>query len=115
MSDCLFCKIVSGEISSQQVYEDEFFVVFRDLAPVAPIHVLIVPKRHADHVLDLATQEGGAEVLAALSRVLPKLVEQEGLQGGFRFITNCGKDGGQTIPHLHFHLIGGESLPSNLI
>lgn len=116
MSDCIFCKIISGDIPSVKVYEDDEVLAFRDLHPVAPTHVLLVPKKHFANILELndKPEEAGA-VLAAINRAAQAVAESEGLENGFRLINNCGPDGGQTVMHLHVHLIGGKVLGEGLI
>ena len=110
MENCLFCKIVAGEIPSKKVYEDENVYAFHDINPNAPVHVLVIPKTHIASV-----QEVGEENLSAVAAVLkaiPMIAEQLGLaENGYRVITNCGEDGGQTVKHLHFHILGGKKLP----
>ena len=107
--DCLFCKIIAGEIPSQKVYEDESIFAFRDIAPTAPVHVLIVPKEHIASANDL--NETNSAVVAHIFEVAAKIASDEGIaQNGYRIVNNCGEDGGQTVKHLHFHLIGGRAL-----
>lgn len=114
--DCIFCKIVAGEIPSTKVYEDDEVIAFRDLHPVAPTHVLLVPKKHYDNILSLnQSNEDSGKVLAAINRAAAKVAEIEGLENGFRLINNCGPDGGQTVMHLHVHLIGGKALGPELV
>ena len=108
MSDCLFCKIIAGEIPSTKVYEDDLVLAFRDIAPQAPTHVLVVPKAHiAD--CDAVTAENSG-VICHIFEVIPKIAEAEGLTGGYRVVSNCGADAGQTVQHLHFHILGGKAL-----
>ena len=108
MSDCLFCKIIAGEIPSTKVYEDETVFAFRDINPQAPTHVLVVPKAHiADS--NGVTAENSA-VVAHIFEVIPKLAAAEGLVNGYRVVSNCGPDAGQTVQHLHFHILGGKAL-----
>ena len=109
MDDCLFCKIVSGAIPSSKVYEDELVYAFRDIAPVAPVHVLIVPKEHVMSSLNDITEENSA-IIAHIFIVAAKLAAELGLDAGYRVVNNCGDDAGQTVKHLHFHLIGGKKL-----
>ena len=107
--DCLFCKIIAGEIPSQKVYEDELVFAFRDIAPTAPVHVLIVPKEHIASANDL--NETNSAVVAHIFEVAAKIAASEGIaENGYRIVNNCGEDGGQTVKHLHFHLIGGRAL-----
>ena len=112
MSDCIFCKIIAGEIPSSKVYEDERVYAFRDINPMAPVHVLIVPKTHvssADEITDASST-----LVAAIFEAIPKIAAAEGLSNGYRVITNCGEDGCQSVKHLHFHLLGGKKLPDSL-
>jgi len=107
--NCIFCKIVSGEIPSTKVYEDEDMLAFRDLSPQAPEHVLLVPKKHIQSI-----SHAGQEDLSLLGKMQLKLAEiarNLGLEeAGYRVVTNIGSDGGQTVDHLHYHLLGGRSL-----
>lgn len=107
--DCLFCRIVRGEIPSTKVYEDDDLYAFRDIDPKAPTHILLVPKGHHSSVN--ALDESSAAVVAKAYVVLKQLAEAEGIaQSGYRIVVNTGKDGGQSVDHLHFHLLGGRSL-----
>lgn len=107
MQDCLFCKIVSGDIPSNKVYEDETVYAFTDVDPKAPVHVLIVPKAHMQDMTDAAAPE----VSAAMFRAAKCIARQMGLvERGFRCVINTGQDGGQSVPHLHMHLLGGREL-----
>ena len=108
MSDCLFCKILKGEIPSTKVYEDDLCFAFRDIAPMAPTHILVIPKVHIPSV-DGITAENSA-VVAHIFEVIPKIAKAEGLTNGYRVVSNCGADAGQTVPHLHFHILGGKQL-----
>lgn len=112
MSDCIFCKIIAGEIPSTKVYEDERVYAFRDINPMAPVHVLIVPKTH------IASADGinkdNSDFVAAIFEAIPKIAQSEGLANGYRVITNCGEDGCQSVKHLHFHLLGGKKLPDQM-
>jgi len=108
MSDCLFCKIVAGDIPSTKVYEDETVLAFRDIAPMAPTHILVIPKCHIPSVNGV-TAENSA-VVAHIFEVIPRIAEKEGLVNGYRVVSNCGADAGQTVPHLHFHILGGKEL-----
>jgi histidine triad (HIT) family protein len=109
MNDCLFCKILAGEIPSETVYEDEQVVVFRDINPKAEIHLLVIPRQHIASLDDLTPEQDA--LMAHMLRVLPQLAKAQGLDDGFRTIINTGKDGGQIIFHLHMHLLGGKDLP----
>ncbi len=108
MSDCLFCKIIAGTIPSTKVYEDETVFAFRDIAPQAPTHILVIPKAHIPSV-DGITAENSA-VVAHIFQVIPKIAASEGLKDGYRVVSNCGADAGQTVHHLHFHILGGKPL-----
>ena len=106
MSDCIFCKIIAGEIPSTKVYEDDSILAFRDIAPQAPTHILVVPKTHIQDT-DGITAENSA-LVAHIFEVIPAIAKAEGLTNGYRVVTNCGADSGQTVPHLHFHILGGK-------
>jgi len=107
--DCLFCKIIAGEIPSAKVYEDEFVYAFRDIEPQAPVHILIVPKEHIASANEL--NEKNADVLSRIFLAAAKLAKEEGIaEDGYRIVNNCGFNGGQTVNHLHFHMLGGRSL-----
>ncbi len=106
--DCVFCKIASNEISSKKVYEDGQIVAFNDLDPQAPVHVLIIPKKHiqsADQISDNDTN-----IIGKIFMVASKIAKELRLENGYRIVNNCGEDGGQTVPHLHFHLMGGRKM-----
>ena len=106
--DCLFCKIIAGEIPSTKVYEDEKILAFRDISPQAPTHILVIPKTHISGC-DGVT-EGNSAVVAHIFAVIPRIAKAEGLTNGYRVVSNCGPDAGQTVPHLHFHILGGRQL-----
>ena len=108
MENCLFCKIVNGVIPSTKVYEDEIVLAFRDIAPMAPTHILVIPKTHIPSV-DGITAENSA-VVAHIFEVIPQIAKAEGLENGYRVVSNCGADAGQTVHHLHFHILGGRQL-----
>lgn len=108
MSDCLFCKIVAGEIPSTKVYEDELVYAFRDIAPQAPTHILVIPKEHIAGVADVSDKNSA--VISHIFEVISKIAKYEGLDGGYRVVSNCGADAGQTVFHLHFHILGGKKL-----
>ena len=112
MSDCLFCKIIEGAIPSSKVFEDEYVYAFRDIAPMAPVHVLVVPKLHIASA-DEVSAENSAYV-ARIFEAIPKIAAAEGLTNGYRVITNCGEDACQTVKHLHFHILGGRKLPDEM-
>lgn len=116
MDACVFCKIVSGEIPSKKIYEDEEVLAFEDLNPVAPVHVLVVPKEHYPNLIEMSGDPLGRELLSKVHGALPAIVRACGLdQQGFRLINNCGEDAGQTIMHVHFHLIGGIPLGPRIL
>ncbi len=106
--DCLFCKIVAGEIPSAKVYEDEFVYAFKDISPIAPIHYLFVPKQHISGASEINAEN--AEIVGKIFTAIAKVAAQEKLETGFRVVTNCGEDAGQTVPHLHFHLLAGKPM-----
>ncbi|MCI8501132.1 MAG: histidine triad nucleotide-binding protein [Oscillospiraceae bacterium] len=110
--DCLFCKIVAGEIPSKKVYEDDWVYAFYDINPQAPVHFLIIPKAHIESAAEI-TAENSA-VVAYIFEVIAKLAAELGLGDGFRVITNCGEDGAQTVKHLHFHVLGGKKLSEKM-
>ena len=112
MNDCLFCKILAGDIPSAKVYEDENVYAFRDIAPQAPKHVLVIPKTHVASA-DAITPEN-APLVAAVFAAIPKIAAAEGLDKGYRVITNVGEHGCQSVKHLHFHILGGKKLPENM-
>lgn len=116
MQDCIFCKIAAGEIPSAIVYENEHVIAFKDINPAAPVHVLIVPKDHIANILDLHASGKAAAIMEYVVEAADKIAEQAGLKDrGFRLINNCGEEGGQTVQHLHFHLIGGKKLDEKLV
>ena len=108
MSNCLFCKIIAGDIPSTKVYEDETVYAFRDIAPQAPTHILVVPKAHIEDCNGVAA--GNSAVVAHIFEVIPQIAKAEGLDSGYRVVSNCGEDAGQTVQHLHFHILGGKKL-----
>ena len=112
MSNCLFCKIIAGEIPSAKVYEDETVYAFRDIAPQAPTHILVVPKAHLDSC-NAVTEENSA-VVAHIFEIIPRIAKEEGLENGYRVVSNCGADAGQTVGHLHFHILGGRKLTAEM-
>ena len=112
MENCLFCKIVKGDIPSTKVYEDETVLAFRDIAPMAPTHILVIPKTHIPSVAGI-TGENSA-VVAHIFEVIPAIAAGEGLVNGYRVVSNCGPDACQSVPHLHFHILGGQELSSEM-
>ena len=105
MADCIFCKIVSGEIPSKKAYEDDSVLAFYDLDPQAPVHVLIIPKEHIQSAAQINAEN--SSVVAHIFEVAAKLADEFGFKDGFRIVTNSGLAAGQSVPHLHFHLLGG--------
>ena len=106
--DCIFCKIAAGEIPSTKVYEDEKVLAFRDIAPMAPTHILVIPKAHIGSVAEITADN--ADLVAHIFTLIPKIAKEEGLENGYRVVSNCGADAGQTVHHLHFHILGGKQL-----
>ena len=109
MNDCLFCKIVKGEIPADKVYEDADVIVFKDISPKADVHLLIIPRKHIEGLNHLLPEDQG--LISKMMLLLPKIAKQQGLDSGFRTIINTGKGGGQEVFHLHIHLLGGNHLP----
>ena len=110
--DCIFCKIIAGDIPSTKVYEDESVYAFRDIQPQAPVHVLVVPKKHVASADEITGEN--AELVAKIFAAIPKIAKAEGLTNGYRVITNCGEDGCQSVKHLHFHVLGGKKLSERM-
>ena len=109
MEDCLFCKIIKGEIPSTKVYEDDMVYAFNDIAPQAPYHVIIIPKMHFESANDVT--EENSKYIARIFEVIPKIAKELGFfENGYRVVNNCGKDGGQTVGHIHFHLLARRNL-----
>ena len=113
MNDCLFCKIIAGEIPCTKVYENEKVFAFRDINPQAPVHVLVLPKEHMDSANVINAENVGN--VAAVFEAIPQIAAAEGLTDGYRVINNCGADAGQTVMHIHFHLIGGRKLGERIV
>ncbi|MBQ7173656.1 MAG: histidine triad nucleotide-binding protein [Clostridia bacterium] len=111
-NDCIFCMILEGKIPSTKVYEDEFVFAFRDIHPMAPTHILVIPKEHIASADEITGKN--SSYVAKIFEVIPKIAAAEGLANGYRVITNCGEDGCQSVKHLHFHLLGGRKLPETL-
>ncbi len=110
--DCVFCKIIAGEIPSTKVYEDDEILAFRDINPQAPVHILVIPKKHIGGVHEV--NAGNSEIVAKIFVKIAEIAKQEGLANGYRVVSNVGEDGGQTVPHLHFHILGGKKLNVNM-
>jgi len=111
--DCIFCKIIAGEIPSSKVYEDEKILAFRDINPEAKVHVLVIPKVHIPS-MDAVTAENSA-VVAHIFESIPAIAKEAGIANGYRVVSNCGPDAAQSVPHLHFHILGGEKLPEHIV
>ena len=113
MNDCIFCKIIKKEIPSNIVYEDDKIIAFRDINPLAPVHILVIPKKHISSLIDL--KEEDELVIGKIYTVINKIAKQEKIdEKGFRVVVNCGEDGGQEVKHLHFHILGGEKLGTKI-
>ena len=110
--DCIFCKIIAGDIPSAKVYEDDSVYAFRDIQPQAPVHVLVVPKKHVASADEITAEN--ADLVAKIFAAIPKIAAAEGLTNGYRVITNCGEDGCQSVKHLHFHVLGGKKLSERM-
>lgn len=109
MDDCIFCKIIKKEIPSSIVYEDSEILAFRDINPVAPVHILVIPKKHISSLIDLNKED--ELLIGRIYTVINKIAKQEEIdEKGFRVVVNCGEDGGQEVKHLHFHILGGKKL-----
>ena len=110
--DCLFCKIIKGDIPSSKVYEDEHVYAFKDINPMAPVHILVVPKTHIESANGIDGEN--SIYVAKIFEAVPKIAKEAGLANGYRVITNCGEDGCQSVLHLHFHILGGRKLPETM-
>ena len=114
MEDCLFCKIIKGEIPCNKVYEDDDILAFYDIKPVAPVHILVIPKKHIASVAHL--QKEDEALVGKIYSVVNKIAEEKGFkEKGFKVIVNCGEDGGQEVMHIHFHILAGENLRNKFI
>ena len=110
--DCLFCAIAAGDIPSTKVYEDDSILAFRDIAPQAPTHILVIPKTHITGVSAITAEH--IALIGHIFAVIPEIARQEGLENGYRIVSNCGPDAGQTVNHLHFHILGGRPLETQM-
>lgn len=107
--DCIFCKIVKGEIPSSKIYEDDKILAFKDINPIAPVHILVIPKKHINSFMELEDDE----LMVHINKTIKKVATEVGVsEKGFRVVTNIGGDGGQAVKHLHYHILGGEKLPT---
>lgn len=114
MEDCIFCKIIKGEIPSNKVYEDDEILAFHDINPAAPIHILVIPKKHISMLTDL--KEEDERLIGKIYITINKIAEKEGFkEAGYRVIANCGKDSGQEVMHIHFHILGGKVLGDKIV
>ena len=114
MDDCLFCKIAKGEIPSNKVYEDDDVLAFYDINPVAKIHILVIPKKHIASIAHLEAEDYA--LVSKIYEVINKIAEEKGFkESGFKVVVNCGKDGGQEVMHLHFHILAGENLKKKFV
>ena len=114
MEDCLFCKIIKGDIPSTKVYEDEFVYAFKDINPEAPVHILVVPKKHIKSMNEI--EEIDEKLIGKIFFAIKKIAKEQGIaEQGYRVISNCGKDAGQTVMHLHFHILGGRKLGEKIL
>lgn len=114
MEDCIFCKIINREIPSDIVYEDDEVIAFKDIRPVTPVHILVIPKKHISMLTDL-TEEDEA-LIGKIYTTINKIAKQEGFEKqGYRVIANCGKDSGQEVMHIHFHILGGKVLGDKIV
>lgn len=114
MEDCIFCKIIKGKIPSEKVYEDDEILAFKDINPAAPIHILVIPKKHIESLLKL--EETDYELVGKIQKVINKLAKDFNIEEeGFRVIVNCGKDAGQEVMHLHYHLLAGRKLGTKIV
>ena len=112
MENCIFCMIAAGDIPSTKVYEDEKILAFRDIAPMAPTHILVIPKAHIGSVNEVNAEN--ASIVAHIFTVIPTIAAAEKLENGYRVVSNCGSDAGQTVHHLHFHILGGKQLNTEM-
>lgn len=116
MDDCVFCKIAAGQLPARKVFENDYLLAFEDLNPVAPVHVLLVPKTHYANLLEMTGSPQGLEDLKEINAALPAVARALGLESeGFRLIANCGENAGQTVMHVHFHLVGGQPLGPRIL
>ena len=108
MEDCIFCKIIRGEIPSNKVYEDDEILAFKDINPMAPVHILVIPKKHIESADEISKED--ELLIGKIFTVIKRLAKENNLDNGYRIVNNCGEDGGQAVKHLHFHLLGGRKL-----
>jgi len=114
MEDCIFCKISKGEIPAEKVYEDEDILAFKDIQPAAPIHVLVIPKKHIANLMEISEED--SDLMEKIVKAIQKVAKQLGVdEKGFRIISNCGPDSGQEVMHLHFHLLAGRTMGPKIV
>lgn len=114
MEECLFCKIIKGEVPSTKVYEDDDVYAFKDINPEAPIHILVVPKKHIESVNEIKAED--EELIGKIFLAIGKIAKEQGIsEDGYRVVSNCGKNAGQTVMHLHFHILGGKELGTKIL
>ncbi len=114
MSDCIFCKIINKELPSTVVYEDEEILAFKDINPVTPVHILVIPKKHISNLNEVEPEDEA--VIGKIYTVIKQIAKKEGIaEKGYRIIVNCGEDGGQEVGHLHFHILGGKKLGTKIV
>ena len=114
MSDCIFCKIINKELPSTVVYEDEEILAFKDINPVTPVHILVIPKKHISNLNEVEPEDEAT--IGKIYTVIKQIARKEGIaEKGYRIIVNCGEDGGQEVGHLHFHILGGKKLGTKIV
>ena len=114
MEDCVFCKIIKGEIPSEKVYEDDDILAFKDINPAAPIHVLVIPKKHIANLMEVKPED--SSIMAKILEAIKKVAKQLGIEeSGFRLISNCGPDSGQEVMHIHFHVLAGKKMGAKIV
>lgn len=114
MENCIFCKIVNGEIPSNKVYEDDEILAFKDINPAAPVHILVIPKKHITSLNEV--EEKDEQLIGRIFLKIKKIANEQGIaEKGYRIVNNCGEDGGQEVPHLHFHILGGKKLGTKIV
>ena len=114
MEDCIFCKIVKGEIPSSKVYEDEDILAFKDINPVTPVHILVIPKKHIESLNNIEAED--EKLLGKIFLTIKQIAKEQGIaEKGYRVVNNCGEDGGQEVKHLHFHILGGKKLGTKIV
>lgn len=113
MENCIFCKIINREIPSSIVYEDEEIIAFKDIHPVAPVHILVIPKKHIESINNIKQED--EKTVGKIYSIIKQIAKEQGIdEKGYRVVVNCGEDGGQEVKHLHFHIIGGKKLGSKI-